>query len=153
VKGNGVKTLLLLGLAVAALSATAIAGSSSFGTPVISGQVSGRTELSSQQVQALSQWLEQHRTGWQGMITEASTEPTQLAVSLRHSDGAVTSISVVAQANGGHYLRLTGPGQWAYRSFGGIFKSWAAVRPLSDPELAELKTAVGASHPERGDSP
>jgi hypothetical protein len=87
------------------------------------------------------------------MITEASIEPIQLAVSLRHSDGGVTSISVIAQAKGGHYLRLTGPGQWAYRSFGGIVKSWAATRSLSDPELAQFETVVGASHTWRGDSP
>ena len=144
---------LRLGLAVAALTGPAVAGSISLGTPLISGEVSGHTELSSQQVQALSRWLEQDRTGWQGMITEASIEPIQLAVSLRHSDGGVTSISVIAQAKGGHYVRLIGPGQWAYRSFGGIVKFWAATRPLSDPELAELEPAVGASRPWRGDSP
>lgn len=140
------KALLLLGLAAVASSGIATAGSISLGAPLISGDVTGSTELSPQQLQALSQWLEQHRSGWQGMITEASIEPIQLAISLRHSDGAVTSMFIIAQANGGHYLRLTGPGQWAYRSFGGILRSWAATRTLSEPELTQLETAVGASH-------
>jgi hypothetical protein len=79
------------------------------------------------------------------MITEASAEPTQMAINLKHSDGTVTAVAVIAQANGGHYLRLTGPGQWGYQSFGGIFRSWAARRPLSDQELAELENLVSAT--------
>lgn len=148
-----VKTLLLLGLVTSALNGTANAGGISVGTPLTSGdasrsvsrQESGHTGLSSEQLQALSHWLEHHRSGWQGMISEASGEPIQLQVNLKHSDGGITSLCVIVQANGGHYLRLTGPGKWAYRSFGGIVKSWAATRPLSDPELAELETAVSGT--------
>jgi hypothetical protein len=142
-----VKSLLLIALAATAWNGTVMAGSISIGTPLASGEVSGHTELSSQQLQVLSQWLEHHRSGWQGMITEAPIgEPVELTVSLTHSDGAVTSIIVIARPSGAHYVRLTGPGQWAYRSFGGILKSWAAIRALSDPELAELETAAGAGH-------
>jgi hypothetical protein len=148
-----VKKLSLLGLAAIALNATAMAGRIDIGTPVIAGDVSrivsrqesGHVELSSEQLQALSRWLEQHRSGWQGMITEASSEPAQLGVNLRHSDGTVTSVYVIARLTGGHYLRLTGPGKWAYRSMGGVFKSWAATRELSDQELAALERIVGAS--------
>ena len=148
------KRLPLLGLAVVlALSATAWAGSIDTGTPLISGNVetfenrhsTARTDLSEHQLQALSRWLEQHRSGWQGMITPTTGEPAQLGVSLSHSDGSTTSMSVIARASGGYYLRLTGPHKWAYRSFLGIFKSWAATRSLSDQELAALHNLVGAT--------
>jgi hypothetical protein len=134
----------LAGLVAVAVNATAMAGGINLGTPLISGDVaaigSSRTDLSAQQLQALSRWLEQHKSGWHGMITEASAEPGQLEVKLRHSDGAFTRVSVF-----GHHLRLTGPGTWAYQSWGGIFKSWAATRELSDQELAVLQKIVGAT--------
>jgi hypothetical protein len=79
------------------------------------------------------------------MITEATSEPVQLHMTLKHHDGAVTSLSVVAQANGAHYLLMTGPGKWAYESFLGLWKSWAAKRSLSDQELAALETLVSAT--------
>jgi hypothetical protein len=130
-----------------------MAGEIDAATPVISGDVStiasrqesGHTELSTERLQALSRWLERHRSGWQGTVTPPSSEPIQLQVNLRHSDGTVTSICFIAGAGGGYYLRLTGPGKWAYRSFGGIFKSWAATRALSDKELAVLQKIVGAT--------
>ena len=76
------------------------------------------------------------------MFSEASSEPTQLQVDLRHNDGTVTTVCVIARAAGGHYLRLTGPGRWAYQSFAGIFKTWAATRDLSEQELAVLQRIV-----------
>jgi hypothetical protein len=79
------------------------------------------------------------------MVTPATNEPIQLEVNLTHSDGGMTSMCVIDRAGGGHYLRLTGPGQWAYRSIGGIFKSWAAIRALSDKELAALLNIVSAA--------
>src|ERR1700683_4517301 len=50
------------------------------GTPLVLGDVSrfvscqetGRTDLSSKQLQGLASWLENHRSGWHGMITEAA---------------------------------------------------------------------------------
>jgi hypothetical protein len=147
------KKLPLLRLAVLlALSATARAGSIDAGTPLISGNVetsegrhsAARTDLSPDQLRALSRWLEQHRSGWQGMVTPAGSEAAQLGVNLNHSDGSCTAMAVIARAGGGHYLRLAGPHKWAYRSFLGIFKSWAATRPLSDQELAALRNLVGA---------
>jgi hypothetical protein len=155
-KGFGVKTLPLLGLLMAAavaLSATASAGGINIGTPLVSGDVetfenrhsTGHTDLSPDQLQALSHWLEQHRSGWQGMITPASSEPIRLGVNLNHSDGSTTSMCVIARASGGYYLRLTGPHKWAYRSFLGILTSWAATRPLSDQELAMLRNLVRAT--------
>jgi hypothetical protein len=148
-----VKSLLLLGLAAIALNATAMAGGIYIGTPVISGdlsifanrQESRHAELSAEQLQALFGWLEHHKLGWRGMITPATSEPIQLQVNLRQSDGAITSICLIARSGGRDYLRLTGPGKWAYRSFGGNFKSWAAIRPLSAKELAVLRKIVGAS--------
>jgi hypothetical protein len=149
-----VKSLPLLGLAAAvALSATAAAGDISIGTPLVSGSVetleerhtTGHTDLSLDQLQALSRWLEQHRSGWQGMVTPATGEPVQLGMHLNHSDGRTTSIALIARARGGYYLRLTGPDKWAYRSFLGIWKSWAATRSLSDQELVALRNLVGAT--------
>ena len=144
------KQLLPLGLLAIVVGATATAGSIDIGTPLISGDVytfehrqnTVHTVLSPEQIHALSHWLGQHRSGWQGMITPASAEPVELRVDLKHGDDGTTSMSVVARAGGGHYLLLTGPGTWAYRSFGGIFKSWAATRPLSEQELAALRNVV-----------
>jgi hypothetical protein len=48
-------------------------------------------------------------------------------------------------ADAGHYLLVTGPGKWAYQPFGGLFKSWAATRPLSDQELAMFENFVKAT--------
>jgi hypothetical protein len=153
-KGFGVNRSPLLGLAAAlAVSATAKAGDISIGTPLVLGSaetlenrtVTGYTDLSPDQLQALSRWLRQHRSGWQGMVTPATNEPTQLGVNLHHSDGSTTSMSVIARAGGGYYLRLTGPDKWAYRSFLGIWKSWAATRSLSDQELVALRKLVGAT--------
>lgn len=39
----------------------------------------------------------------------------------------------------------TGPGKWAYRSFAGMVKAWAATRPISARELATLQDLVGAT--------
>jgi len=145
-KNLKVKRLALPALLAMALGAEALAGSIDIGLPVMSGDVStfehrqrtGPIDLSPKQLQALSQWLEQHRSGWQGMVTPATSEPIQLEVTLKHSDGGTTSICVIDAAGGGHYLRVTGPGEWAYRSIGGIYRSRAATRPLSDKELAAL---------------
>ena len=146
------RPLSLLGLVAAiALSAIAGAGSITIGTPLMSGDVytyenrhaTGHRDLSPDQLQAISHWLDQHQSEWQGMITPASTEPVELQVILKHREGGSTSVSIIARAGGGHYLRLTGPGTWAYRSFGGFFKSWAAWRPLTDQELSALRNLVG----------
>jgi hypothetical protein len=142
-----VKKISPLILLTVVVGATATAGTIDIGTPLKSGAVytfvnrqnTGHTDLSPEQIHALSNWLAQHRSGWQGMITPASAEPVELRVELKHSDDGTTSMSVIARAGGGHYLLLTGPGTWAYRSFGGIFKSWAATRPLSDQELAAMR--------------
>ena len=123
------------------------------GAPVTSGDVcrdayrldGEHSALSPGQLQALSRWLEQHKSGWEGMLTPASNERIQLQVALRHSDGAVTSVDFVAGARGGYYLRLTGPGKWACRSFGGLFRSWAATRALSDQEFAALQKIAEAT--------
>lgn len=76
------------------------------------------------------------------MITEASSEPVQLQLKLKHNDGAVSSISVIAQADGRHYLLMTAPGKWAHESFLGLWKSGAATRSLSDHDLAGLENIV-----------
>lgn len=136
-----------------ALSATASAGSITIGTPLILGDVetyenrhvTRHLDLSLDQLQAISHWLDQHQSGWQGMFTPPSTEPIELQVTLKHRDGSATHMSIIARAGGGHYLRLTGPGTLAYRSFGGFFKSWAATRPMPDQELAALRSLVGTN--------
>jgi hypothetical protein len=152
-KPHQMKTLLFLGLVAIGLNATASASGINVGTPLVSGDVSrfvsrqetGRTDLSPKQLQGLANWLKNHQSGWHGMITEASSEPVQLQLKLKHSDGALSSISVIAQANGGHYLLMTGPGKWAYEAFLGFWKSWAATRSLSDQELAALVNVVSAT--------
>ena len=95
--------------------------------------------LSSTQLHDLTLWLEQHHAHWRGLLTEESSEPTLLLLSLRHADGGVSTLSVKARLGGGYYLMLTGPGRWAYRSLGGLYKSWAATRSLSDPDFAALR--------------
>ena len=79
-KPHEMKALLLLGLVAIGLNATANASGINVGTPPVSGDVSrfvsrqetGRTDLSSKQLQGLGSWLENHRSGWHGMITEAA---------------------------------------------------------------------------------
>lgn len=144
----------ILGVVAAiALSATAGAGSITVGEALISGDVSiysdqhttGHRDLSPDQLQGISRWLDQHQSGWHGMITPPSAEPVELEVTAKHSDGSATHMSIIARSGGGHYLRLTGPGTMAYQSFLGFFKSWAATRPLSDQELAALRRQVGTN--------
>jgi hypothetical protein len=138
---------LLIGLLAIALQALAHAGDINLGTPLVSGIVSklvnrqktGQAELSSLQLQGLADWLASHRSGWQGMTTDATSEPAELEINLRHFDGTISSIAVIAQSNGGRYLRITGPGKWAYESFHGTWRSWAATRTISDQELAALE--------------
>jgi hypothetical protein len=146
------RALLSLGLVIG-LSATVNAGGIGVETPFVSGDVStfvnrretSRMDLSPQQLQGLDDWLEHHRSGWNGMVTEATSEPVQLHLNLKHRDGGVTSISVIARANGGRYLCVTGSGKWAYESFLGFWKSRAATRSLSDQDLATLENLVGST--------
>jgi hypothetical protein len=140
-------------VAAIAFSASASAGSITVGAPLISGDVSiyqdrqttGHRDLSPDQLHGISRWLDQHKSGWQGMVTPASSEPVELEVAVKHNDGSATHMSVIARPGGGQYLRLTGPGIMAYRSLFGFFKSWAAIRAMSDQELAALLSEVGTN--------
>jgi hypothetical protein len=105
---------------------------------------SAHVTLSPTQLHDLTLWLEQHHAHWRGMATDATSEPTALLLSLRHADGGTSTLSVKARRGGGYYLMLTGPGRWAYRSLGGLYKSWAATRSLSDPDFAALRELLGA---------
>jgi hypothetical protein len=98
-----------------------------------------REVLSPDQLHSLSQWFDRHQSNWHGLLTPGSSEPVLLELSLKHTDGKSTLVSVVTQRDGHHYLRLTSSEKWAYRSAGGSFKSWAAVRPISDEELDTLQ--------------
>jgi len=111
-----------------AVSGSAIAGIE-IGASLISGDVAtiedrheaSRTELSPAQLQALTQWLALHKSGWHGMITKASSEPTVLALSLKDSKGRTGSIAVVASGHGGYYLQfISSSEKWSYQSFGAI---------------------------------
>ena len=123
------------------------------GAPVISGDIcrdvyrldSDHTALSARQLQALSCWLDQHRSGWGAVITPPGGEGIEFQANPRHSGGAVTSLDFIANGHGGYFLQLTGPGKWACRSFGGLFKSWAAIRTLSDREFAALQKIAVAT--------
>jgi hypothetical protein len=135
------------------VGSTATAGSIDIGTPLVAGDVAkfenrqktADTDLSSERLLAVSDWLDQHRSGWQGMITPGSSEPVQLEANLKHRDGHITTMSVIAGGRGGYYLRVTGPGTMAYRSLWGFFQSWAATRWLSDQDLAALRSLFGVT--------
>jgi hypothetical protein len=144
--------LLPLGLLMIVVAGIATAGGIDMGAPLTSGAVSlfrndgsiNRKNLSSEQLQALTGWLERRRSGWQGEITEASpNEQVELQIKVKHADDSITAINVMVGVRGGHLLRLTGPGTWAYRSFLGLYKTWAANRRLSDQEFAVLRDLVG----------
>jgi hypothetical protein len=141
----------LLAVAIV-VSGTAVAGIK-LEAPLVSGNVQSMDrqsrketsqELSQAQLQSLSQWLKSHRSGWHGMMTEASSEKGVLGLSLRDSNGRAGSIRVVARANGGYYLQfISSPPGWSYESWGGLIKSWAGIRTLSPKDLSQLLSAIG----------
>ena len=151
-KGSQVNKLSSLVL-LAMIGSTSTAGGIDIGTPLVAGDVAkfenrqktADTDLSPERLLAVFDWLDHHRSGWQGMITPGSSEPVQLEANLRHRDGHMTTMSVIAGGKGGYYLRVTGPGTMAYRSFGGFFQSWAATRGLSDQDLAALRSLLGVT--------
>jgi hypothetical protein len=135
-------------------SASAQAGDINIGTVLVSGDVSkfdggGRAtsprELSQAQLQALSVWLTLNRASWHGMKTETPDEPTAWQLNLRDKDGKAVLISVIMGTGGHHYLCLISSDKWSYRSFGGLVKSRAASRPVSDRELAVLRKILGTT--------
>lgn len=138
-----------------ALSGSAFAGIE-IRAPLMSADVAtyedrheaSRKELSNTQLKALSQWLASHKSGWHGMITEASSEPAALQFSLKDSRGKTGSLAVVVRTRGGYYMRFVSSSErWSYQSFGGLFKSWGAARALSGEELSELLRAVDVQLP------
>lgn len=106
----------------------------------------GRQALSPDQLQSLSQWFGEHRSGWHGLITPASSEPGELQLRFNDTDGKSTVVNVIAQADGHRYLRVTTSDTWAYVSRGGLFKSWAAARPISADELDDLQALLHRKH-------
>ena len=144
-------------LVVASIGVTgsAVAGIE-IAAPLISGEVAtladrhqtGRKELSQAQLQSLSHWLASHRSGWHGMVTEASSEPAALQFLLKDSNGKIGSLAVVASARGDYYLQFVSSSEkWSYQSFGGLFKTWAATRALSAEDLSQLLHAVDMPKP------
>ncbi len=136
------------------VSCSALAGIS-IGTPLVSGDVAtlenrhetSHRELSQAQLRALSQWLRQHKSGWHGMITEATNQPRPVQFSIKDAAGKTGSIAVVARADGSHYLQfISSSEKWSYRSLGGLFKSWAATRELSSEELNQLRQAAAIAY-------
>jgi hypothetical protein len=131
-----------------------------FGMPLESGEVvifeNGhevtREPLSPDQMRMLAAWFEQHRSGWHGLVAPASAEPAQLQLSMKHTDGKYTSVSAIARPSGGHYLRLTSSEEWAYRSFGGVFKSWAAALQVPEQDFETLQNLL-RRHPDQGVAP
>lgn len=110
-----------------------------------SGQEKGHKELSRGQLQMLSHWFDRHRSEWHGMTTEASDEPIPLQLKLKDNDGKTASIGVIARTDGSHYLRFVSSGKWSFKSFGGLVKSSAATRSLSDKEFAALQKILGTT--------
>jgi hypothetical protein len=135
------------------VSASAQAGDIDIGTPFVAGDATkfgGGTETSSRelsrvQLQALSLWLELHRSNWHGMSTEAPNEPSSLQLNLKDKDGKAVSIRVIVGTDGNRYLCLMSSDKWPYRSFGGLVKSRAAARPVSDRELVVLQKILGTT--------
>ena len=109
-----------------------------------SGKEKTHKELSRGQLQLLSHWFDRHRTEWHGMTTEAPDEPTSLQLKLKDADGKIASVAVSARADGSHFLRFVSTGKWSFSSFGGLVKSGAATRALSDKEFATLQKILGA---------
>jgi hypothetical protein len=143
-----VKNRLPLGFLMMVVVATAFARHIDTRTSLVSvfgnDRATEQRTLSSEKLQALSRWLEQGRSGWQGEMTEASrNEEVELRIDLKHSNGSATSIFIVDRVGGGHFLRLTGPGTWAYQSFAGLYKTWAAFRLISDTDLRALQNLIG----------
>ena len=104
------RTQSILGFVAAiALSASVSAGSITVGAPLISGDVSisedrhntGHRDLSPDQLNGISRWLDQHKSGWQGMVTPPSSEPVELEVTVKHNDGSATRMSIIARSSGG----------------------------------------------------
>jgi len=110
-----------------------------------SGQEKSHKELSRAQLQMLSHWFDRHRSEWHGMTTEASNEPIPLQLKLKDNDGKIASIGVIAQSDGSHYLRFGSSGKWAFKAYGGLVKSSAATRPLSDKEFVALQKILGTT--------
>jgi hypothetical protein len=147
-----VKATVISGLiAIFGLAPAADAGSIYWKTPLTSGEVSrianhqetGHDVLLPAQLQALAGWVQRHASGWSGMVTPPSNEPVELNLSLKQGDGSQTWLAVVADARGGHHLRLTAASHWVYESIGGLFKYWGATRPLTDEDRTELEKLIG----------
>lgn len=146
------KRVTMLAAVFIIVSCPALAGIE-FGTPLVSGDVAtlegryetSRRELSQPQVQALSGWLDRHKSGWHGMITESTSEPRCLQFLLKDADGKLGSIEVVAGVHGDYLQFHSSSEKWSYRSLGGLFKSWAGMRALSLEELSQLEQVVGLS--------
>lgn len=110
-----------------------------------SGQEKGHKDLSRGQLQMLAHWFDRHRSEWRAMTTEASDEPIPLQLQLKENDGKISFIGLIARTDGSHYLRFMSSGKWSFKSFGGLVKSSAATRPLSDKEFAVLQRILGTT--------
>lgn len=149
---SSVKKLLSLIFLTIVAGAAAFAGGIYVGSPLVSGNASvfrdnhgtERMSLSSDQLQAMADWLEKSRSTWQGDPVEASpNERVELQIKLNHATDGVTTLAVIAGVRGSHFLRLTGPGTRAYHSFLGLYKTWAATRQINEQELGTLKNLIG----------
>jgi hypothetical protein len=97
--------------------------------------------LTTNQLQALSRWLEPRQGHWRAHITEPSIEPVYIWLDLTRADGNIDHLGVITAGRGGHYMRLSvGPGiQWAYRSFAGFLKTRYAQQSINENDLLTLR--------------
>jgi hypothetical protein len=139
---------VLLALSSFAACAQAMAGHINVGASLVSGEVTvvenrkqvSRAELSQSQLQGLFHWLEIHRSGWYPVITPAGPlPPSYLSLDFKYSGGRTASIRLSEISGGGHTLFLTSSDKWAYESFLGILKTWAASRPVSNKEFTAIQ--------------
>lgn len=130
------------------LSATVSASLGGTGAALVLGKATAfvnrkeieHVTLTTDQLKALSRWLEQRQGAWGAHVTEPSTEPVSISMDLIRADGKTDHVDVVTAARGGHYMRLSiGPGiEWAYRSFGGILKTRYAQQSIKERDFAKL---------------
>lgn len=139
--------------AISMVATTALAGSIDFeAPPVVSGEVTtfedrhqvSELELTAAQLHAIAKWLHWNRQGWFATRAKNPAESIQLQLNLRHSDGTLAVVDVVADAGGKkhHLFFINGGAPWSYHAWFGKIRAPAATRPLADYELEVLTKIV-----------
>ena len=105
-KSMGVAALLLVSGGAQAGIEISLPLASGDLTTFENGRETAHRSLSTPQLQAMSNWLRMHRSGWHGMITEASPEQPLLCIGVKDEHGEAGDVVVYAAANGGYSLQF-----------------------------------------------